>query len=127
MIVTGSGIVAGFGFRTGASLASLQAALALAQHGQPRATALAAPQDKARALESLATTLGLPIIAIAPNALVAVATITHSDASFAARDTGSVAEASALAGAGPGARLLSARQISPDRMATCALATGIAE
>ena len=120
-------IVAGFGFRANAPLASLQAALALAQHGQPPATALAAPRDKAPALEALATTLGLPIIAIAPHALVAAPTVTHSDASFAVRDTGSVAEASALAGAGPGARLLSPRHISPDRMATCALATGIAE
>ncbi|MHA6346914.1 cobalamin biosynthesis protein, partial [Roseivivax sp. CAU 1761] len=39
-------------------------------------------------------------------------------------DTGSVAEAAALAAAGPGARLLGPRAVSPDGCATCALAQG---
>ena len=120
-------IVAGFGFRADAPLSSLQAALELAQQGQPAATALATPQDKTAALETLARTMGLPIIAISPQALVDAPTATHSAASYAARDTGSVAEAAALAGAGPGAQLLSPRHMSPDRLATCALATGIPE
>jgi len=117
-------IVAGFGFRADAPLSSLQAALALAQQGQPAATALAAPHDKTATLAPLASAMGLPIIAIPPQALATAPTTTHSDASFAARHTGSVAEAAALAGAGPGARLLVPRHVSPDRMATCALATG---
>ena len=117
-------IVAGFGFRTGTPLSSLQAALTLAQAGQPPATALATPHDKTAALVPLADALGLPIIAITAPDLAAAPTTTQSAASHAARDTGSVAEAAALVGAGPGARLLTPRHISPDRMATCALATG---
>lgn len=117
-------IVAGFGFRGAADSSSLRAALALAQNGHPAVTALAAPADKAPALAVLARTLGLRVIAVSPQALSAVSTATHSAASFAARRTGSVAEASALAAAGPDARLLAPRHISPDRMATCALAEG---
>jgi cobalt-precorrin 5A hydrolase len=43
---------------------------------------------------------------------------------LAARGVGSVAEAVALAAAGPGARIVVARVISSDRMATCAIAQG---
>jgi cobalt-precorrin 5A hydrolase len=114
-------IVAGFGYRSGADAAALRAALALAAEGRS-VDALAAPHDKAALLESLG--LGLPVIAIDPAALVATETLTRSPASLAARGTGSVAEASALAAAGPGARLLGARQLSPDRMASCAIAQG---
>jgi len=117
-------IVAGFGFREGASLASLEAALALAQAGLPRVTALAAPQDKAWALRELAEVVGLPLVGLAPEELSAVPTATISIASLLARRTGSVAEAAALAAAGPAAALLCPRRISPDRMATCAIATG---
>ena len=59
-------------------------------------------------------------------ALTAQATSTQSPASRASRGTGSVAEAAALAAAGPGARLLSPRVISADGRATCALAEGAA-
>lgn len=119
-------IVAGFGFRQGASLVSLEAALALAlaQAGLPRVTALAAPRDKAPALRGLAEAMGLPLVGLAPEALAAVPTATISIASLLARRTGSVAEAAALAAAGPAAALLCPRRISPDRMATCAIATG---
>lgn len=119
-------IVAGFGFRRTAGLSSLQAAFALAQDGHPAVTALAAPDDKSPALVALAKALALPLIAISAPALTAPPTATHSAASLAARRTGSVAEAAALAGAGSGASLLGPRQISPDRMATCALAEGLA-
>lgn len=117
-------IVAGFGFRKGTSLASLQAALALAQDALPPVTALAAPEDKAFALRPLADTMGLPLIALPAATLVAVRTQTVSAPSLRARGTGSVAEAAALAAAGPEATLLCTRRISPDRMATCAIATG---
>jgi cobalt-precorrin 5A hydrolase len=117
-------IVAGFGFRTGADLSSLQAALALAQAGQPTVFALAAPEDKASHLAPLADALNLPLIAIDPQALESQPTRTLSLASLNARRTGSVAEAAALAAAGPGARLLAPRHISPDRMASCAIAQG---
>ena len=117
-------IVAGFGYRSGATAASLRAALALAQNGHPPVTTLAAPADKAALLASLAEALELPLIAVTPEALRAVETPTRSPASVTARGTGSVAEAAALAAAGTGARLIALRHISPDRMATCAIAQG---
>lgn len=117
-------IVAGFGFRSGAGLPSLRAALALAQQGLPPVTHLATAADKVPALATLARALGLPLTGISPEALAGVSTRTDSAASRAARGTGSLAEAAALAAAGPGARLLTPRHISTDRMATCAIAQG---
>nr|WP_029625401.1 cobalamin biosynthesis protein [Sphingomonas sp. PAMC 26605] len=117
-------IVAGFGFRGNAELASCEAALALAQHGHPPLTALAAPDDKAEMLAPLAERLGLALIGIPPEALTSVTTPTRSPPSLPARGTGSVAEAAALAAAGEGARVIARRQISPDRRATCAIAQG---
>ena len=118
-------IVAGFGFRQGAALASLQAAFALAQDGHEPVTLLATADNKFEGLRSLGDALGLPVIGVANAALTATETPTRSPASFAAYGTGSVAEASALAAAGPEARLLTSRHISPDRMATCAIAQGL--
>jgi len=115
-------IVAGFGFRTGAEVASLRAALAAAQHGRAPVTTLAAPLDKLALVSELAKALGLPVIAVPPDALRVTITQTQSIASLEARQTGSVAEASALAAVGLGAQLLATRHISPDRMATCAIA-----
>ncbi len=114
-------IVAGFGYRTGATAESLRAALALAQSGAPPITHIATAADKL----SLLAALGLPTIAA--EGLETVPTPTRSAASLAARGTGSVAEAAALVAAGPKARLLVARQISPDRLATCAIAEGVSE
>lgn len=116
-------IVAGFGCRAGTPLASLQAALALAATDRT-VDALAAPEDRQPLLAPLAEALALPLIPLAPDILAAIDTPTRSPASLAARGTGSVAEAAALAAAGPGARLLVSRRISPDRMATCAIAEG---
>lgn len=117
-------IVAGFGFRSGVGLSSLRGALALAQQGQPPVTHLATAQDKVSVLVPLAEALGLSLMGVAPGTLAAVSTTTNSAASLAARDVGSLAEASALAAAGAGSRLLGPRRISPDRMATCAIAQG---
>lgn len=118
-------IVAGFGYRTGARADSLSAALDLARAGHPPVTALAAPADKTALLAALAEALGIPLIAVAPPALRATPTPTQSPASLAARGAGSVAEAAALAAAGPGARLIAHRHISPDRMASCAIAESL--
>jgi len=117
--------VAGFGFRAAAKTASLRDALEKAG-GPEGVSALAAPADKARAvcLTDLAAALSLPIRAVAAEDLSAIATPTQAPRVLAARGTGSVAEAAALAAAGPGARLLAPRHISTDRMATCAIATG---
>lgn len=116
-------IVAGFGCRASATVESLAAALAAAAEGRP-VDRLAAPTDRIALLAPLARALGLPLIAVGNDALSAVVTPTRSPVSLAARGTGSVAEASALHAAGPGARLLTRRHVSPDRRATCALAQG---
>ncbi|MCB1396803.1 MAG: cobalamin biosynthesis protein [Rhodobacteraceae bacterium] len=118
-------IVAGFGFRASASEASLRSALEAAAAPGPLA-ALAAPEDKtaAPAFRALAEALHLPVIAVAPEALAATETVTHSPKVAALRGTGSVAEAAALSAAGQGARLICPRMVSEDRLATCALAEG---
>ena len=109
-------VVAGFGFRSGATPESLRSAFAAAGGG---ADALAAPADKAA---RLVEAMGREVIPVTAEVLEAQETLTVSAASLAARRAGSVAEACALAAAGPGARLLGPRAVSPDRMATCALA-----
>lgn len=117
-------IVAGFGFSSRASTASLRGALERAQErsqGEMRIDALATLADKAAALEPLAQALGLPLIAVTPPL---PDTPTQSPRSLAARGSGSVAEACALAGAGAGAYLRCGRTLSPDRLATCATAQG---
>ena len=65
-------IVAGFGYRTGASESSLRTALALAQARAPHVTALAAPADKTSLLVSLAEVLAVPLIAVTPEATTAM-------------------------------------------------------
>jgi cobalt-precorrin 5A hydrolase len=116
-------IAAGFGFRAAASAESLADALGRAGAAP---YVLATAEDKARspAFRIFAQRLGLPILAIEPAALAVQTTLTQSQASRTARGTGSVAEAAALAAAGPGARLLGPRVVSRDGMATCALAQG---
>ncbi len=118
-------IVAGFGFRAAASQASLQSAFDRAADGRAVA-AVAAPEDKADAgcLTEWTGAQGLPVQPVSPAAMRAVSTATHSAQSLARRGTGSVAEAVALAAAGPGARLLEPRHVSQDRLATCAIAIG---
>lgn len=116
-------IAAGFGFRASATPDSLADALARTG-GAP--SVLATAEDKARtpAFRTFAQGLGRPVLGIDPAVLAAQTTLTQSAASRAARASGSVAEAAALAAAGPGARLLGPRAVSGDGMATCALAEG---
>ncbi|MGX9354505.1 cobalamin biosynthesis protein [Roseobacteraceae bacterium S113] len=118
-------IVAGFGFRGAAQASSLNDALRRAGANHAVA-ALAAPADKAATatFRDFASRQGLPVIALDPETLAAQDTPTQSQASRDARNTGSVAEAAALVGAGAGAVLLAPRVISDDRLATCALAKG---
>jgi cobalt-precorrin 5A hydrolase len=118
-------VIAGFGFRASASIDSL--ASALARTGIEGVTALAAPQDKCDALvlRALAARLGLPVVPVSPEVLRVQTTHTNAPRSQAARGTGSVAEAAALAVAGPNARLVKVRAISEDRLATCAIAEEI--
>jgi cobalt-precorrin 5A hydrolase len=117
--------VAGFGFRTGASLASLQDALARAG-GAQGVTHIATAADKAEAdiFQTLAKTLNLPGKAVPTAAIASAAVTTHCDKSQLMRGTGSLSEAAALSAAGAGARLVAPRVISQDKMATCAIAEG---
>ncbi|MEO1612470.1 MAG: cobalamin biosynthesis protein, partial [Pseudomonadota bacterium] len=66
----------------------------------------------------------VPVRPISPETLKTQATRTNSAASLKAHGVGSVAEAAALAAAGPGGRLLGPRAVSGDGMETCALAKG---
>ena len=116
-------IVAGFGYRSKTTLAALQDALAQAG-GAAGVTHLATLAAKAQGLEQLGQTLGVPVIALAAEVLRDQATITRSDRVEALYGTGSVAEAVALAAAGPGARLRGPRAVSADGTATAAIAEG---
>jgi cobalt-precorrin 5A hydrolase len=117
-------IVAGFGFRTTATVQSL--ADAFAQSGAQAVDAIATVDDKSQqpVFQQLADSMGAKIISISATTLSQIETLTKSQASQEHRATGSVAEAAALAAVGYGATLLAPRSISQDRMATCAIAKG---
>ena len=113
--------VAGIGFRAAAPVSALRAALAAAGGA---VDALASAEDKAAAPQAreLARALGLPLLPIPTEALARQQTLTHSPRVAARYGTGSLAEAAALAGAGPGARLIGPRVTSPCGRATAAIA-----
>lgn len=117
--------VAGFGFRDGAGLDSLLAALDEAGGGDGL-LAIATVRDKADApvFHALADHLALPVETVDKDALAWAVVDTQSEKSREMYGTGSLSEAVALIAAGPRARLVSPRRISPDRMATCAIAEG---
>ncbi|MFM2388447.1 MAG: hypothetical protein RLZZ437_2 [Pseudomonadota bacterium] len=116
--------VAGFGFRNTATPAALAEALERAG-GAAGLTALATVQDKVAGLQAFAESLGLPVIGLPREALAAVQTPTQSPRVKARFGTGSLAEAAALAAAGPGARLKGKRSQSADGAATAAIAEGL--
>lgn len=116
-------IVAGFGFRKEASAGSLEDAYARAcEATMPEMLATADEKATAKAFRLFAEETGLPVKAVPADVLQQQSTTTQSQASQDRFGTGSVAEAAALAAAGSGARLLTVRQISADKLATCALA-----
>jgi cobalt-precorrin 5A hydrolase len=114
-------IVAGFGFRSEVTLAALQDALDRAG-GAKGVTHLATLAAKAEVLTAFGAVLGLPVLAVAAEALAGQSVITRSDRVAALHGTGSVAEAAALAAVGPGARLRGPRAVSADGTATVAIA-----
>ena len=126
-----TGVVAGVGFRAGTAPDEILALVRRALHEAhllPEAlTALATAADRASAPNFLtaAAALDLRPLAIAPTALVLAdaQVVTRSERIAASRGVGSVAEAAALAAAGPGARLLLPRIASAG--ATCALARSL--
>jgi cobalt-precorrin 5A hydrolase len=122
-------IVAGIGFRRGASAAAIEAviAAALARAGlDDGALALiAAPESKCaeQGIAAAASARGVPLVAVSRAELEGAGgrTVTRSERSLALMGVSSVAEAAALAAAGSAARLLLPRlALGP---ATCALAT----
>lgn len=117
--------VAGLGFRQDVTLVSLREALAAAG-GADGLAAMATVSDKADAepLKQLARECGVPIKAIPADVLASVETPTQSKLVTEKFGTGSVAEAAALAAAGPRARLIATRAVSQDRTATAAIAEG---
>ncbi|MCV3271384.1 cobalamin biosynthesis protein [Roseobacter sinensis] len=116
-------IAAGFGFRKEASSSSLEDAYGRAcEAAAPEVLATVDDKAVAEAFRLFAEELGLPVKAVPVDVLQEQETTTQSAASKARYGAGSVAEAAALAAAGPGARLLTVRQISADKLATCALA-----
>jgi cobalt-precorrin 5A hydrolase len=121
-------IVAGIGCRNGASAAEIEAviAAALRQAGfaQDRLGAIATPADKGKeaGIAAAALLYGLPLLFIPTPDLEAAAARceTRSERVLALTGVPSVAEAAALAAAGPEAKLLLPRiAVGP---ATCALA-----
>lgn len=130
--------IAGFGFRSEATLESLVQALdkLIDQYGAVYKNGsvdkyglinrLAAARSMLPLVEELGRLRNIEVIAVADAELSTVATLTHSTHSLQARGTGSVAEAVALLAAGPNARLVGPRIISADRQATAALALGFA-
>ena len=115
-------IFAGIGFRKHAGIESLRNALRAA--GADNAHALATAEDKAAApvIQALAAELALPLHAIPLESLLNQRTLTQSTRVQARYGIGSLAEAAALAAAGPGARLLGPRVTSEDGNATAAIA-----
>jgi cobalt-precorrin 5A hydrolase len=121
-------IVAGIGCRKGVSATQIQAAIAAAFVGEiiggrlPGLLAAPAVKKDESSIRDAADTLGLGLIWISQDALEAAGprTQTHSARSMAAMNVPSVAEACALAGAGPNGRLL--RKTLIVGSVTCALA-----
>ena len=118
-------IVAGFGFRRNANADSLLSAYDVARDGRD-AEVFATLDTKAGdlAFGDVALTMGSQRVSVSLAELQAQTTVTKSASSEGAYGTGSVAEAAALAAAGPGSKLLAPRSVSADGMATCALAEG---
>jgi cobalt-precorrin 5A hydrolase len=117
--------VAGLGFRKEATIEALREVLT-AVGGARGLDALATATDKAEAavIVALAHELGLTIKPVSAEVLARVETATHSARIETMFGTGSLAEAAALAAAGPRARLVSLRTISRDKAATAAIAEG---
>lgn len=118
-------IVAGVGFRGAVTAASLQDALRRAT-GDLYADVIAVPDDKALtpAFVEFAADTGVKVVPVTAEHQRAMQTLTQAPKVLEIRGTGSVAEACALAVAGPQATLITTRHVSSDRMATCALAKG---
>ena len=121
-------IVAGIGCRRGAGAPDIEAAIrtALARAGVTTADLKAIATGNAKAAEAgiaaAAAKLGISLILIPDDALkiAGARTVTRSQRVFALTGVPSLAEAAALAAAGPSSRLIASRLVFG--AATCALA-----
>ena len=117
-------IVAGIGCRSGVTTEQVEAALEAALRQCATLTLIAVPAAKSceRAIVAAATARGVPLAPITQADLEAAnaRTLTRSRHALAAMNVHSVAEAAALAGAGPESQLLGARIVVGP--VTCALA-----
>lgn len=116
-------IVAGFGFRKAATVDSLQDAFAKAG-GDATHLATLSEKSGAACVKAFRNALNLPLISVPQTDAKTQHTTTQSAVSLSTIGTGSVAEATALAAAGPNAVLTVQRVISSDGCATCAIAKG---
>jgi cobalt-precorrin 5A hydrolase len=116
-------IVAGIGFNTRATPAALAKAVdtAILAAGGARLDALASAWSKSAdpVLIAFAQTRALPLLVVN---VAGIQTPSQSPRVLALFGTGSLAEAAALAGAGPNARLLATKCTSPCGRATAAIA-----
>ena len=128
MTAPGPRLAIGLGFRKAATAADLadlveaaRARLPAGLAGAPARLATVAEKDRP-ALREAAARLGLPVLVLPTTALLATADriTVASAAARACLGIPSVAEAAALAAAGPRARLVVTRLASP--LATCAIA-----
>ena len=120
--------IVGIGFRSAASEKSLNDALtrALLVSGEMGFDAVVTEAAKARTpvFRAFAQGLGVPGMGISDEDLGQMITPTQSQRIQDQFGTGSLAEAAALAAAGPQARLVVERVVSEDSMATAAVAEG---
>lgn len=117
----------GIGFRAAATQDSLQDALAqvLAVSETPiDAVVTEAAKAREQVFRDFAQALGVPGLGVTQSDLSQMITPTQSQRIQDRFGTGSLAEAAALAAAGPSARLVVRRVTSTDGMATAALAEG---
>jgi cobalt-precorrin 5A hydrolase len=122
-------MVAGIGCRAGVSAEQVESALAAALGPGRSLSCIATPTAKGHepGIIAAAAARGVPLVLISRSDLEAAsaATLTHSEHSIAAMNVPSVAEAAALAGAGPASRLVGPRiAVGP---VTCALACRVAD
>ena len=119
-------VILGFGFRQSATLESFEDAVLKIQP-QLAFDGIAVPLDKIdhTMLQAFAQKRALPVIGVSQSQIAVIKTPTQSEVIKKKRQTGSVAEAAALAILHHPARLLVTRCISDDRLAVCAVARGV--
>ncbi|WP_406736523.1 cobalamin biosynthesis protein [Thioclava sp. GXIMD4215] len=120
--------VLGVGLQSRAESAALAALLDAAREAAPDMLAILADKADHPALQTVLQAVqaaGLPVCLIARSRLNGVATPTYSARVAERFGTGSVAEALALVAAGPEARIVQPRAISPCGTMTTALADSL--